>query len=371
MKEWVKIIIRIFLLILFVFFISGILWKIFGSGIVEEVKNENLNKSNLKLKIENALVEDESLILDVGREGFGDMEGVRFIIKDENSSIFLDRFGFIEENGSQKFIFNLSEIELGEIISIEIVPFFENESLIESSSLDSVFSEDFDLGAGSKFVEVVEEEVVEEVEEETSSSSSSSSSSDEEVVEEVVEEEKCPFLRTIFCEEEIFFEETKQYENISRLVDFINDNFTLIDSDNFTMRRPVEIYDSRNGTEYELLRLFAFITLRNCYNNLYMAYKYNDSEDNESEELKYGFVVVYRETGYLEGVDEPRYFYLDEGKFKILHYGWTYGELILLEDERRNIYIEEVGFLIDKSIWSNAEEVINVTEWYPRSIYEN
>ncbi|MCC7575166.1 hypothetical protein KO361_06255 [Candidatus Woesearchaeota archaeon] len=347
-------------LLVFVLFISGCAF-IFEDSVLYVFLNKNKVKGDfVNVSIDNLvfLGPIPDFVVRIGEVAYIDMsdfvvgDGLTFSVKSSDGFSFGVHENFVRIIGKEVGVWRTN------------VRIYDNNKLYVSNDFDVVVLDRFvDIGEADRFKEMVEEEnsLVSKIVSFFSSSSSSSSS--------VVEEEDfCRFYRLISSEEEDFLEEVLVYDNISKIVSFINSNFSVVDSDIFNLSKPVDVYNAREGSEYELLRLFFLIAVRNCYSGQLVVYEYNVSEEDKG----YGAVVFFRGLGYLEEVDEPRYFYYEDGEFKVNHYGWSYNEFMLLEDERNDIFIERIGYLSDYDSLSNKESyLLDVYEWGSREEYDN
>ena len=353
---------RIVLLIVFVFLISGILFVIFEKGNEEEIEKVNSSESKLDLRIENVLVEENNLILDIKRnQGGQNISGIKFIISDENSSIVFEKFTRIEENGSQKFIFNLSELELGKITNIKIIPFvgLDLRKRVEENFTDSITSDKVNLGTGSKFVEIIEEVNETEEEEETSSSSSggsSSSSNEEEVVEEEIEEN----LDSFFLENKIgLFRDLGGFNKTpSEIRDYVNQNYDIENISRDLIVTPSETFYFKKGTEQDVLRMIFLIFYYHFeYNNLILVYEFENESLNQTKYvLNFG--------GNNTNGSNSGYFYFENGSLEFGEQPSSFWDIMNKEEERRNILIDRFGIFYEGDLQSyNNLTLENVMEW--------
>jgi hypothetical protein len=360
-KNWILVFVRILLLVIFVFLISGVLWKVFDEDKELETEEVNISESKLDLKIENVLVEEDNLIIEVKREGFGDLKGVKFIFEDENASFTFERFTSIENLGSQMFSFNLSELNLGLIKSIRIIPLVENfgEEKREENFTDVIYSEKINLGSGSKFIKVFEEvnesEEIEEVEEESSSSSgrgssSSSSSSSEEISLEDGINKSFYWFNTIAIYEDI----GGKNKTPTEIKEYINSNYEVENISRDLILTSAETYLSKKGREQDLLRvIFQIFYLHKEYNSMILIYESSNYTNETTYVLNFG-----------GNNSNSGYFYFENGTLEFGEKPMSFWDLIDKEEARRNILIDRFGIFYEGDLLSyNNLTIEDVMEW--------
>jgi len=152
--------------------------------------------------------------------------------------------------------------------------------------------------------------------------------------------------------------EMKEYDSSEKIMDFVNQDFELIEKENKTNLEPVyELYQRKNGSKYEALRLARFVLQHNGFEAVYFVYKYDDGFD---------VVINFRD------VDKPKYYYFEDNILKMKHHGNSFTDLIFSEEERRGISIDEFGVLNDNRLTKRDElNVLNLSEWEDKEEWVN
>jgi hypothetical protein len=148
----------------------------------------------------------------------------------------------------------------------------------------------------------------------------------------------------------------KKYNTSEKIMNFVNEEFEIFEGDR-DMRSPFEVYVSRSGTEYELLRMIVNMLLENGYSGVYFIYEVDG---------KYHAVINFRD------IEEPKYYYFEGGELKMAHHGWSFRELILSEEERNGFVIDRFGVVGETKIIENKNlNILNVSEWGDREEWVN
>src|SRR6056297_490146 len=127
-----------------------------------------------------------------------------------------------------------------------------------------------------------------------------------------------------------FREKTLAYDTSQKILDLLN-SFKLIERDN-NLFSANEVYEAQEGTEYDLLRLATNILLNHNIQAVIVVYQYGEEVNA---------VVNFRD------VDEPKYYYFEEGVMKMKHHGWSFNELMESEESRLGINIDKYGTLFE------------------------
>ncbi|NCN86781.1 hypothetical protein GW932_03020 [archaeon] len=149
---------------------------------------------------------------------------------------------------------------------------------------------------------------------------------------------------------ESFYEQTIEYNDSQKILNLINSFEIIVRDDNLLSSK--EVYEAREGTEYDLLRLVLNILLNHQIQGALFVYQYENN---------FEAVVVFRD------VDEPRYYYFEEGVLKMKHHGWSFDELINSEEERIGIEISKYGTIFEGDLRGNKIlNIKDVEEWRER-----
>jgi len=140
-----------------------------------------------------------------------------------------------------------------------------------------------------------------------------------------------------------FREKTLAYDTSQKILDLLN-SFKLIERDN-NLFSANEVYEAQEGTEYDLLRLATNILLNHNIQAVIVVYQYGEEVNA---------VVNFRD------VDEPKYYYFEEGVMKMKHHGWSFNELMESEESRLGINIDKYGTLFENNVRGNQN--INLLE---------
>ncbi len=145
--------------------------------------------------------------------------------------------------------------------------------------------------------------------------------------EEVKEEE--PIEKEIIEESLIDFSKIiQELDNSEKLVQFMNENFNLIERKTNTAYNPEEFYKKQQGGDQDFAVFVVSVLKHHKYETVVLRYKFE-----ENEEIRINSVAVFRE-------DVPKYIYFDQEAVLDIH-GWSFRELLEKEEQRLNINIIE------------------------------
>lgn len=144
-----------------------------------------------------------------------------------------------------------------------------------------------------------------------------------------------------------FREKTLEYDTSEKILNLVN-SFALIERDD-VLFPSIEVYESQQGTEYDLLRMALNILLNHQIQGAFVVYDYSG---------EIGAVINFRD------VEEPKYYYFEDGVMKMAHHGWSFDELMEAEESRLGISIDKYGTLFEGDIRSEEEiNILDVEEW--------
>jgi len=328
MKRGMSAVVTTLIIILLAIVAIGIVWVVV-KNVLDKGRDEiSLSGLTLDLQIKKVLVEEGNLSIGVERgDGEGELIGINFIISDEDNSVVLERTTNMKEFEMRTFTFVLSELAVNEITSIEIAPIIELESgkeVTTSTPIDIITYDAGDLGSGGGA--------------------------------DLEEEPENPLTQlrwnTTFEQRQTFVNEIGQYNTNQSILDLINNEFTIISREDSLIWPAIITYQNKKGTEYDLLRLIFTILLFNDYNEGYIVYEYGSNV---------GVVVTFRD------LDEPRYFYFENEVLNMNLSGWSFSDLMDLEEQRENIIIDRYGGMFEGDVAGDYNLTItDVEEWVLR-----
>jgi len=291
-------------------------------NIIDKGRDEvSLDSLTLDLQIKKVLVEEGNLSIGVERgDGEGNLVGINFIISDGENSVVLERITNMNEFEMRTFTFVLSELAVWEITSIEITPIIELESgkeVTTSIPIDVIEYEAGDLGSGGGA------------------------------------DLGNPFLQEEWniTPEEInnFIDGIPFYNSSQNVLNLINNEFQIISRDDSLIWPSIITYNNKKGTEADIFRLIFDMFLLNNYNSAYFVYEYDSN---------IGAILVFRD------LDEPKYFYFEDGVLNMTHHGWSFNELLDVEEQRENIIIDRYGIIFEGDLVKDYNlSIIDVKEW--------
>ena len=144
-----------------------------------------------------------------------------------------------------------------------------------------------------------------------------------------------------------FEEKTLNYDSSQKVLDLIN-SFDIIARDNVLF--PADsVYDAKEGTEYDLLRLANNILLDHQIQAVIFVYDYG---------VNVNAVVNFRD------IEKPMYYYFEDGMMKMAHHGWSFVELIAAEESRMSVDITRYGVLFEGDVRGDGEiNIMEVEDW--------
>ncbi len=301
----------------------GIIWVVVRNVLDEGKEEIDLSKITVDLEISKVIVEEGNLTIGVKREkGEGNLIGINFIFSDGDNSIVLKRETNINEFEMKSFDFVLENLEIGDIRSIEIVPILELElgkKSIPSEPIDKIIYEEGELS----FRELEEEQEL--------------------LYWNITSEQYCTFVNEIVL-----------YNTSSLILNLINSDFEIVSRENTFIYPSIITYENKKGTPEDLLRLILTILLFNQWNGVYFVY-----EENSNLEA----IVPFRD---LE-IHESRYFYFENGIFKIASAGESFEDILSSEELRQNILIDRYGIIFEGDISTPYNLTKSgIQEWYLR-----
>ena len=147
-----------------------------------------------------------------------------------------------------------------------------------------------------------------------------------------------------------FVEQTLEYNTSQKVMDLIN-SFEVIERDGNLLPAKT-VYEAGEGTEYDLLRLALNILLNHNIQGSLIVYEYGEN---------IGAVVNFRD------VEQPMYYYFEEGIMKMSHHGWSFDELISTEENRLGIEVNRYGALFEGDMRGDKNlNIIDVEMWKER-----
>lgn len=170
------------------------------------------------------------------------------------------------------------------------------------------------------------------------------------------------FSKTIYpyClneEEAKMILEMKRYNTSEKIMNFINEEFEIVEDDDIIMPPVLEVYKSKSGSKYDVFRFVLNMLLENGYMGVYFVYEYGEEFDA---------VINFRD------IEKPMYYYFEEGELKMAHHGWSFKELILAEEERQGILIDRFGTLGQKNLFERKDlNLFDINEWGDRDEWVN
>ncbi len=323
MKRGMSTVVTTLIIILLTIVALGIIWVVVKNVLEKGEEEIDISKITVNLQIKKVLIEEGNLSIGVERQrGEGNLIGINFVFSDGHNSVVIKRETNMNEFEMRSFEFVLSDLEIGDIKSIEIVPILELKSGKESTTsepIDIITYEAGELGSGA------------------------GENLEEDFEWNITEEEYSYFLNEI-----------KSYNTSSLILNLINNDFKIISREDSFIWPSIITYQNKQGAEADLLRLILTILLFNEWNGIYFVYEENSNLNA---------VIPFRD---LE-IHESRYFYFDNGILNIASAGESFGDLLSFEESRQNILIDRYGIMFEGDI----SELYNLTitgveEWYLR-----
>jgi hypothetical protein len=151
--------------------------------------------------------------------------------------------------------------------------------------------------------------------------------------------------------------EMKRYNTSEKIMNFVNEEFEIVEGENLTILSVFETYEKKAGSEYDILRVVLNMLLENGYQGVYFVYEYGGDVNA---------VINFRD------IEKPMYYYFEHGELKMAHHGWSFKELILAEEKRQGILIDRFGTLGEKNLLERKNlNLLDVYEWGDRDEWVN
>lgn len=136
-----------------------------------------------------------------------------------------------------------------------------------------------------------------------------------------------------------FNEIIPQLNTSQKLIDYLNENFKLEETEQEKPKTPEQFFEDKKGTQWDFAIFTSYILWKNKYDAAIIRYKYDSGKIN--------VVVVFRDT------DLPKtIIFTPEGVLSYPH-GWSFDEMFQKEEERLGIQIKEYAV----SYWTDKGEL--------------